>query len=339
VAHPQIENATPYVLEALPLLDEECRPLLVPVVKGTFRIDRGRCELADEQMGLELGGQCFAGDPESSSYRYEPEVAFHKPATDVVVIGQAHAPARATREMSVEVRVGGLMKTLRVVGDRVWFKAGGLATISTPAAFERMPLVYERAFGGWDRSHPDPEQHAVELRNPVGTGLRRRGFEEGVPLPNVEDPRHPISAPGDAPAPAGIGFTSPHWQPRARLAGTYDERWQRDRSPLLPADFDRRYFNAASPGLIAPGYLRGDEPVRVTGMTPDGVLGFALPGVAPPSIAVKLRAAREQAVKLELDTVIIEPDERRVMLLWRGHLQLATGPHDVAAISARVAAN
>jgi hypothetical protein len=105
----------------------------------------------------------------------------------------------------------------------------------------------------------------------------------------------------------------------------------------LPADFDRRYFNAASPGLIAPGYLRGDEPVRVTGMTPDGVLGFELPGVAPPSISVKLHATREQAVKLQLDTVIIEPDERRVMLLWRGHLRLATSPHDVAAVSAGLA--
>jgi hypothetical protein len=336
--HPQIDNATPYVLEALHLIDEECRPLLVPIVKATFRIDRrGHCELADEQRGLELGGRCFGDDAESSSYRYEPEVAFHKPATDVVVIGHAHAPAGATREMLVEVRVGSLMKALRVVGDRVWFKAGGLAAISTPAAFEQMPLVYERAYGGWDRSHPDPEQHAVELRNPVGRGFRRHGFEEGVPLPNVEDPGHPIGAPGDTPAPAGVGFTSPHWQPRARLAGTYDERWQRERCPLLPPDFDRRYFNAASPGLIAPRYLRGDEPVRLTGMTPDGVLAFLLPGVAPPSIGVKLHATREQALKLELDTVIIEPDERRVMLLWRGHLRLASGPHDVAAISARLA--
>jgi hypothetical protein len=33
--------------------------------------------------------------PEASSYRYEPEVAFTKPNTDVVVNGHAWAPAPA----------------------------------------------------------------------------------------------------------------------------------------------------------------------------------------------------------------------------------------------------
>lgn len=88
-----------------------------------------RCDLADEQMRLELIGQCFGGDPESSSHRYEPEVAFYKPSTDVVVIGHAHAPAPGTRAMMVEVRVGSLQKRLRVTGDRVWFSAGGLPAL------------------------------------------------------------------------------------------------------------------------------------------------------------------------------------------------------------------
>jgi hypothetical protein len=59
---------------------------------------------------------------------------------------------------------------------------------------------------------------------------------------------------------AGFGFISPHWQPRAGLAGTYDASWQASRAPLLPVDFDRRHLNAVSPGLVAPGYLRGGEP-------------------------------------------------------------------------------
>lgn len=338
MGHPAIENTTPFVFEALHLLDEECRPLLVPVLKATFDIDpQGRCRPAAEQVPLHMAGECFGEDPATSSYRYEPEIAFHKPATDVVFIGHAYAPAPGTREMLVEVRAGSLTKQILVCGDRVWFEAAGVPTMSTPVPFERMPLVYERAFGGWDRSDPDPERHAVEARNPVGTGFRRRGFEEGVRLPNLEDPRQRIRGPGDTPPPAGLGFTSPHWQPRARLAGTYDARWQEERSPLLPEDFDRRHLSAASAGLVAPGYLRGDEPVMATGMTPEGRLALSLPGLPPPDVAVTLRDAEPTPLPMALDTVIIEPDERRLTLLWRGHLALGKGPHDVGAIYVNMA--
>lgn len=334
MAHPHTENTAPYAFEALHLLDEECRPLFVPILKGTFGIrDRGPCELGDTpQEPVALGGVCFGADPGTSSYRYEPEVAFHKPATDVVLIGHAYAPSSGTREMLVGVRVGELSKQVYVVGDRVWFESAGLPAMSAPLPFERMPLTYERAFGGWDRSDPDPEWHAVELRNPVGTGFRSQGFEDGVRLPNLEDPRQRIRSPSARPPPVGVGFTSPHWQPRACLAGTYDERWQKERAPLLPGDFDRRHFNAASAGLVAEGYLRGDEPVSLTGVTSAGLLEFRLPGVPAPRVSVVLQGGQELQVPLALDTVIIEPDERRVMLLWRGHQRLATGPHDVAEV-------
>lgn len=333
MGHPEIENATPFVFEALHLIDEECRPLLVPVLKATFDIDaKGRCHPAAVQAPLQMAGECFGEDPATSSYRYEPEVAFHKPATDVVFIGHAYAPAPGTREMLVEVRVGSLTKRILVCGDRVWFEAAGVPTISSPVPFDRVPLVYERAFGGWDRSDPDPEQHAIEARNPVGTGFRRRGFEEGVRLPNLEDPRARIRRPGDTPPPAGLGFISPHWQPRARLAGTYDEEWRKERCPLLPRDFDRRHLNAASEGLLAPGYLRGDEAVMAAGMTPEESFEFFLPGLPPPALALSLRDAGRRTVRMALDTVIVEPDQRRLMLLWRGHLALRSGPRDVDAI-------
>ncbi len=45
------------------------------------------------------------------------------------------------------------------------------------------------------------------------------------------------------------------------MMGLADEVWNKTRKPLLPKNFDRRYFNAAAPGLVAPGYLKGDEPV------------------------------------------------------------------------------
>ena len=120
---------------------------------------------------------------------------------------------------------------------------------------------------------------------------------------------------------------------RARLAGTYDEAWEKHRAPLLAKDFDRRHMNAASAGMVAEGYLRGDETVAAVGVTPSGRLHFSLPGVPPPAVRVGLVDGATHAVPLNLDTVIIEPDEHRVMLLWRGHQVLRTGPHDVREIS------
>jgi hypothetical protein len=68
-------------------------------------------------------------------------------------------------------------------------------------------------------------------------------------------------------------------------------------------------------------------------MTSGGLLEFGLPGVGAPRVHVVLQGGKDVQVPLALDTVIIEPDELRVMLLWRGHLRLPTGPHEVAEIS------
>src|SRR5690606_31440841 len=134
-------------------------------------------------------------------------------------------------------------------GDRVWIRVAGGLVLTPPIAFERMPVSYERAFGGWDVSHADPGRHAFEPRNPAGRGLCVRwGRRERILAPNLESIRDPIRSPYDRPAPVAFGFVSPHWQPRANLAGTFDDAWRRQRFPLLPVDFDPRFHNAASSG-------------------------------------------------------------------------------------------
>ena len=334
MSHPEIENGTPFAFEPLYLLDEDARPILVTVVKATFSIGKdGRCVRAEEQVPVNIGGEAWGPDPATSSLKYEPEVAFVKPATDIVLIGHAYAGRSGVTEMRVSLNVGPVTKELLVFGDRLGSKTAGFFTATRPQPFEKLPLTYERAFGGWDRSNPNALKHTFEPRNPVGTGFVEAGSPvKDLRLPNVEDPRAAFKNPGDRPAPAGFGFVSPHWQPRAALAGTYDEAWQKGRSPLLPKDFDRRHLNAASPGLVAPGHLRGDEPVKAAGVTPEGTLQFSLPGVPPPEVKVVLGDENETTIPTVLDTVILEPDERRVLLLWRGSLLLRTGPHDVSFV-------
>jgi hypothetical protein len=332
MGHPAIENKTPFAFEVLFLVDEEFRPLVVPVIKGTFEIRDARCHLAEKQLPVNVSGEHWGEDPETSSYKYEPEVAFFKPATDVVLVGQAYAPGGRAMEMDVTLAVGPLRKALKVFGERQWFAVAGGAAMSRPVPFATMPLVYERAFGGWDTRHPDPARHACELRNPAGVGFSL-SYLDGLRLPNIEDPRALIRGPGDRPLPAGVGFVSPHWHPRAPLAGTYDANWQAHRAPLLATDFDRRHLNAASPGLVAPRYLRGGERVVAEGVSPDGLLAFTLPVVSPPGIKIVRKDAPDLDMTTNLDTVILEPDEGRVQLLWRAHGALRTGPHDLVAVA------
>ncbi|WP_342377440.1 DUF2169 domain-containing protein [Myxococcus stipitatus] len=335
MGQPSTQNFTPFTFEPLYLADEELRPLLVPVVKATFDISpRGSLTLAEEQAPLKMTGRRWDEDDERSSDRYEPEVAFFKPATDVVLVGHAVASKPDTRELLVALRVGPVQKGVQVIGQRVWFKSMGGISMTKPLPFERIPLRYERAFGGWDRSHPDETRHQFEPRNPVGTGFRASGgrFEEGIRLPNLEEPAQRVKSWSDQPPPAGFGFISPHWAPRTDFAGTYDEKWASSRKPLLPKDFDRRFFSAASPGLVAPGYLKGNESVVVANTTPEGRLVFDLPGLPPPTVRVFRKNASDASLELRLDTVIIDTDAMRLFLLWRGLLVLEREPMEVEAL-------
>ena len=328
MSHPAVTNTTPFAFELLFLADEEGRPLLVPVVMATYTIcPPGELLLAEEPTPILIAGE-FWGEPGQSSYKYEPQFAFMKPATDIVLIGHAHAPKRGATEVNVALSVGSLEKTVRVVGDRLWVKSTFGASMTDPKPFDRIPLIWERAFGGWDRSHSDPAKHTFEPRNPVGTGIRQKhgALKEGIPLPNLEDPRKPLRSYGDTPPPAGFGFTSPSWQPCASFAGTYDDAWMKQRMPLLPKDFDRRFFNAAAPGLIAPGFLKGDELVVVQNASPGGRVWFNLPALPSPQCLVQLAGRPDQSLQTQLDTVIINTDEMRLFLIWRAHLVLRTGP-------------
>lgn len=340
--HPAIENETPLVLEPIHLEDEDGRPTLTTVVKATFDIlPGGRLVLADEQRPLDATGTFF-GPAEGSSYRFESELAPIKVATDVAVVGHAHAPRPQTTSMDVGVRVGPVSKGIRVIGDRMWYRTGVGHALTTPRPFERIPVQYERAFGGWDRSDPDPTRHACERRNPVGRGYHAARIATSPEdlAPNLEDPAALITGYLDRPAPASLGFTLPGWLPRATLSGTFDAQWEATRRPRLPADFDRRFYSGASPGLVAPGFLRGDEPVVVIGMRPadrsagrsDGNVTCALPGIPPPALRISIAGRRDERPPLSLDTVIVDMDDMQLILLWRARVRVPNGPVDVRGL-------
>jgi hypothetical protein len=215
--------------------------------------------------------------------------------------------------MAVSLSVGSRSKVVMVHGDRTWAASGGF---TTPTPFTEMPLVWERAFGGSQTLASG--KIVADERNPVGVGFRgdSSALEMlGTPLPNIEDPRHPLSSPGDRAVPAGFGFIARSWRPRRDYAGTYDEAWRRSRAPYLPDDLDPRFFCAATPDLIFNSPLHGGEPIEIVGAHAAGPLRFSLP--AWDLLASARIAGRVESRPFQLETVLLEPDQERVGLTYR----------------------
>jgi hypothetical protein len=312
----ELKNETALRAAILPGLDKDGGDFVSAIVKGTFTVDRrGALALSEEQLELQRG-DAFHGEPGASSVKHEDESSPEKRGTDVVLIGHAWAGAGGRKAASVDVglRVGKLHKVVRVHGDRAWYRTPTGVAASEPVPFARMPLVYERAFGGRDVA----DESAFEPRNPVGVGFTSATDPariEGVRLPNLEDPEALVTSPADRPAPAGFGWIGRHWQPRARLAGTYDDAWRSTRAPLLPMNFDDRFFNGASSGLVSSKHLEGGEPLSVTNASESGDLQTQVPGPGP-DVAISLRGEVSEH-RPRLDTLIVLPDERRVVAIWR----------------------
>jgi hypothetical protein len=312
----QFKIEKPFLGTVLLLPDPDGVDCVYVVAKATFALGP-RVSPAEKQLPILTRDQ-YRGEPGRSSLTAAGDVSLIKPGTDVLVLGTAYTrPGSPATQTDVTLRVGPIRKTVRVFGDRAW-QAGLLSRMSRPEPFEKLPLTWERAFGGTDETPGEtPQQHA-EPRNPVGIGFRTGNGKrelEGLPVPNLEDPNRLISSWKDRPAPAGFGPLCPHWEPRRSHAGTYDASWQKQRAPYLPRDFDPRFFQAAPPDQVVPGYLKGGEEVELLGATPSGTLRFRLP-------AYQVQAAyrvdgTEQVRPANLDTVIVEPDEARLVLVWR----------------------
>jgi hypothetical protein len=313
-------NRTPYAADRTWVQDPDGTKRWVVVVKATFDIHpNGRLVLADEQLPPLLVPE-YHGIDGASSLRYEADLIPPKPGTDVVVNGHAHAPAgRPTTRVPVALGVGTRRKILEVTGDRVYQRSlVGTVTPSSPAPFLRLPLVYERAYGGHDTRSPEPAAQRMFACNPVGRGhTAHRATLVGQPVANIE---HPGAPPGSGVA--GFGAICSYWSPRREFAGTYDARWIATRKPLLPADFDPRFHMCAPLDQQHVPHLRGGIPIELVSLTPAGVLRFELPKVW---LALRTRIAmrrgeHRQEHRAKFHTVVIEPDHPRVLMVWHTSL-------------------
>jgi hypothetical protein len=310
----QLINKSKFTAKLMMAPDARGIDTLFTIIKGTFILREGGLAIAPEQLPVVQTDE-FHGEPGKSSIKTPSDISLTKPGVDLLVSGHAYAPGGRASQADVAFRIGSFSRALRVVGNRVWSNGFLGAKASEPEPFDKMPLVWERAFGGFDADPAKPEVVKAEDRNPVGTGFRFvKKHLEGTHLPNIEDPAKPIRGWQDRPAPIGTAPIAGAWQPRRAFAGTYDEAWQKSRAPYLPKDFDPRFSQIAPPEQILPA-LEGGESVELLNLTPSGRLTFSLPKFR---VTVSYNIDGQITTPpVKIDTCLLEPDANRCVLVWR----------------------
>jgi len=297
------------------MLDQAARQSITVVISAKFSVgSNAEIRVADEQAPIRDVDEYF-GSPGQTSVRYEADVILEKPFVDVLINGAAYSPGGSLAErVMVSASLGSMHKQLVVTGDRFWMR-GLRSGPSSPQPFVKMELIYERAYGGAIKG-------AADHRNPIGVGFqgaRSHIPEIGTEVPNTEYPSMMIRSPRDHPEPAAFGIVARNWMPRIGLAGTFDDAWQGEQWPLLPTDFDNRFFQAAPTDQQLQS-VTGGEVVDVRNMTPDGQWTFRLPALAVP--VRLLYSSRTDSADLVIDTVLLEPELHRVSITARKRIVL-----------------
>lgn len=306
-------NLTPYAALDVPYLDPRGNDVVIAIVKATYVVSaRGEVSLADEQAPIRVADVMWNVEDPKSSVKLPTDVSNQKHGADVVVVGEA-VSSKPASVLDVALKVRDRTVSLRVHGPR-WFHRAPLGgvVIGEAARVERVPLMWEKSYGGMSA-----DLMVVEERNPSGVGVAARDADlVDTPAPQIEDPSRPHRSSRDKHPPVGVGPIMTHWLPRRSYAGTYDEAWKSTRMPLMPLDYDRRYENFAPPALVFADGVHAGDLFSMVGMTTDSLFQFALP-----ELGVVFRARHHASGRVVhravVDTVVIEPGRRRFEIAAR----------------------
>lgn len=343
----ELVNQTPAVADVVVTLGEDEGPRVgLLTAKVTFTIDPHGRTAIDTQNPHPL----YATE-ENTELGLLPSDAVQRrdPVFEVVLVGAAHAPGgRPTERMTVGLSVGDITRIMSVTGDRFWKTGFGQPTISRPIPFVRMPLTFERAFGGACDVHLDMDT-VVQVRDPLnqhGRGFDAEGqarllaeylespqgfpFIEGYVrmVPNLEHPEHRVARWEDvhdpycwSTVPRDIAFA--HIQD----VKTLQMKAAVQRDPTSPEEIDdlalARLHHRAHPDWIVelpPPKTR----VAMTGVTPSGKLAFEMPQVR--IVADYIVGDRRGSRDLAPQSMVLLPDEHRMYLVYRTAFTVETEP-------------
>lgn len=270
------------------------------ILKATFRLIPDHRMTQTQPEDIVLADAPHSVAPESSLWASCETVPFLS-HVDVLLTGHACAPVgQWVTSQSVRVAIhrdGGLLldKTLHVYGDRD-------DTNITP--FEKIPLVYERTYGG-----------AGHAPNPHGTGVI-----SGSRYPNIV---HPL----DSAAVAGFGPLS-HDMRLARLAAAEHPRFIDELVLEVPPNIDETYFQSAPSDQMLES-LEGNEWIEIAGMHPKYPrLVSRLPGLKAVGKVYGVYPEKPDGVrtiKLRPDILRIDVDSLQCSVVFRATIGLRDG--------------
>jgi hypothetical protein len=336
---PHLENHTPFPALAFSQFHRDGTDMAVLAVRGTFHlVPDAPLVLAARQDELELADR-YDGDPADGLLVRSCDIVPFKPAADLTILGASWAPQGAeARSWLTGVRLGKLEKVVRVHGPKAWQctareegdddKRGSSGkkdwVLSQARPVKAVPLDWRGAFGGAIPGTGDEHTPIdVHRHNPIGCGIvdaRHSPRDADIPAPCIEDPADPVLdwRRRDY-VPQGFGPLPPVWRPRQQFTGTFDDAWLESKHPLLPDDFDYRFYQYAAPGLIHEERLNGDEELQLLHMHPDHAhIQVWLPGVRL-SAAAHWNDGDAAALEMMLDGVHVDMngDLASVYLTWR----------------------
>ncbi|MCB1043965.1 MAG: DUF2169 domain-containing protein [Acidobacteria bacterium] len=322
-----LRNNTPFPAQLNVCSDREGEHLLVVNLKATIGLSQDAQHVQTEQVAL-LPGPIFRDMDEPSSLIHEGDLGLPCPGMDLGIVGEAYSPNQAA-QVDVGIRVGDRVHVARVFGERRWQRGLMGLSISQPQPFSKQPLVFENAYGGWDTSPDDPKHAAYEPRNPVGRGFhakKGKGPKDGDLLPSIQQVNQVIRDWHQSIDPVGFGFTPTHWHPRANYAGTYDETWRSERCPLLPEDFDDRFYHAAVPQLTF------DEPIDGSTIELWNLFPFEYLQVPVPKYCIRVEAQignQLTSASAKLDRLTLLPGDGLLTLLFKATFACTRKMHQV----------
>jgi len=294
-------------------------------VRGRFDLTRdGALKPADEQA-LVLSDEYEAGPQDSQLLRTSDLIPF-KPNTDISVIGYTYAPSGQQRDgWQFGISINNCQTILQCHGLRDWVRYDGKWRPGKIKPVDRVPLDYRFAAG----SNYAEEMPNANGANPIGALIinrQRQPRADRIAMANIEHPGDPVTDPFTAYTPAGLSPLPPFWQERLQWAGTYNQAWLDEPEHRLPPDFDYRFYQSASRGMIWRGFMQGDERIQLLRLLPGGSnLAFHLPAIRLYAKAFWIDN-RQVQMALNLDGVHIDvrkiKEPWRVDLTWRAWLPI-----------------
>lgn len=246
----------------------------------------------------------YAGKEGFSALKHDHEFQITKSNTDVIVYAKARTEAKrpAPYHRCRLLIDGHIDKTIGVYGPRRWVEHAGTLSLSNPQPFIETDIDYSFAIGG-------------DERNRLGCGIAKTNQELVTQcVPAVFYLKEDWRANPKNSRVAGLGSVPAFFSDRLKLAGTFDKRWELERRPLLPEDFDHAFFQCAPPDQQCKGHLLGGERIMLSGCSHDFPLSFRVPSeryVAEARIAGKLHLA-----PMRIYTVFIDSESQFISITY-----------------------